>query len=364
MVLVEDLARALEVEVVLGGLAPGQRQDPVEVACGSRRTRPRPAAASRAARARARRPSCASSGRFFCSICSRSSASSACCSSPSPSSSWIAFSCWRRKYSRWPFSSSDWTCDWIFVPSSTTSSSRLRMRSTSRSRSETSLCSSSACFSSVFSRSVEATRCESALGSSTLAAASSSSDGQVRDERDQAAELVLDAAGERLELGRLLDLVGHDRELADQVRVVLDVALELDAADALDEDPQRPVGDADHLVHDGGGAGLVEVVPAGLLDLGVLDGDERQHALALEHVVDELDRALLADRERRDRLREDDRLLQRQHRQRRGDLDVCGLERLFEVQFTHARPRITIATRSACGASAAIGSVTISMPCS
>src|SRR5256885_3450919 len=29
--------------------------------------------------------------------------------------------------------------------------------------------------------------------------------GQVRDERDQAAELVLDAAGQRLELGRLLD---------------------------------------------------------------------------------------------------------------------------------------------------------------
>jgi hypothetical protein len=25
-----------------------------------------------------------------------------------PSSSWIAFSCWRRKYSRWPLSNSDW----------------------------------------------------------------------------------------------------------------------------------------------------------------------------------------------------------------------------------------------------------------
>jgi hypothetical protein len=188
--------------------------------------------------------------------------------------------------------------------------------------------------------------------------------GEIRNERDQAAELVLDAAGQRFELGRLLDQVGHDRELADEVGVVLDAALEPDAADALDQDAQRPVGDADHLVHDRGSAGLVEVVPAGLLDVRVLDRGKGQHALALEHVVDELDRALLADRKRRDRLREDDRLLQRQHGQRRGDLDVAGLERLFEIELRHALPRITIATRSLFGASAAIGSVTVSIPCS
>ncbi len=64
-----------------------------------------------------------------------SSSISACSGSPSPSSSWIAFSCWRRKNSRWPFSSSDCTCDWIFVPSSNTSSSRLRISETSRRRS-------------------------------------------------------------------------------------------------------------------------------------------------------------------------------------------------------------------------------------
>ena len=58
-----------------------------------------------------------SSGSSAASICSRSSSTSACCSSPSPSSSWIAFSCWRRKYSRWPLSISDWTCDWICEPS-------------------------------------------------------------------------------------------------------------------------------------------------------------------------------------------------------------------------------------------------------
>ena len=58
----------------------------------------------------------ASSGRPFASICSRSSLTSACSASPSPSSSWIALSCWRRKYSRWPLSISEATWDWIFEP--------------------------------------------------------------------------------------------------------------------------------------------------------------------------------------------------------------------------------------------------------
>ncbi len=119
-----------------------------------------------------------SSGSSSAASCSRSSFTSACCSSPSPSSSWIAFSCWRRKYSRWPFSISDWTCDWIFEPSSITSSSRFRIVVIWRSRSSTFAVSSSCCFSSVFRRIVEATRCESALGSSTFTAAIWSSSGR------------------------------------------------------------------------------------------------------------------------------------------------------------------------------------------
>ena len=53
-----------------------------------------------------------------------------------------------------------------------------RMRETSRSRSSTFASSSSSCFSSVFRRSVDATRWQSALGSSTFAAASWSSSGR------------------------------------------------------------------------------------------------------------------------------------------------------------------------------------------
>ena len=56
------------------------------------------------------------------------------------------------------------------------------------------------------------------------------------------------------------------------------------------------------------------------------DGDEREHPVAGDDVVDQLDRALLADRERRHRLREDDRLLQRQDRQDGRHLDVVLVE--------------------------------------
>ena len=73
---------------------------------------------------------------------------------------------------------SDATWDWIFDPNSETSSSRSRIRETLRNRSSTFVSSSKSWRSSVLSRSVEATRWQSALGSSTLAAASWSSSGR------------------------------------------------------------------------------------------------------------------------------------------------------------------------------------------
>src|SRR6266511_3724715 len=90
----------------------------------------------------------------------------------------MAFSCWRRKNSRWPFSISDCICDWILLPSSSTSSSRFRKRSSSLSRASTSASSSRCCFSSVLIRSRDATRFERAPGSSMFAAASWSSSGR------------------------------------------------------------------------------------------------------------------------------------------------------------------------------------------
>ena len=179
------------------------------------------AAGSRSSRASSRRAALStSSGSSSASSRSRSSLISACSASPSPSSSWIAFSCWRRKNSRWPFSISDWTCDWIFVPSSRTSSSRFRITETSRRRSSTFTSSSSCCFSSVLRRSVDATRWQSALGSSTFAAASWSSSGRYGHERDHAREEALHVARQRLDLPRLLELVGQLRELGHEVRLV------------------------------------------------------------------------------------------------------------------------------------------------
>ena len=115
--------------------------------------------------------------------------------------------------------------------------------------------------------------------------------------------------------------------------------VEMQALDALHEDPQRPVGHADHLVDDRRRADVVEIVEAGRLRLLVLDGDERQQPLAGDDVVDQLDRALLSDRERRHRLREDDRLLQRQHRQDRRQLRCLG-DRLDESRRSRESPHL------------------------
>ena len=83
------------------------------------------------------------------SILARSSSISLACSSPSPSSFWIAFSCSRRKYSRWFFPTSDCTCDWIFEPSSRTSSSLISSRFSASIRARMSSVSSTSCFTGV-----------------------------------------------------------------------------------------------------------------------------------------------------------------------------------------------------------------------
>ena len=81
-----------------------------------------------------------------------------------------------------------------------------------------------------------------------------------------------------------------------------------------------------------------------------LGGDEREQPVARDDVVDQLHRALLADRERRHRLREDDRLLQRQHRQRRRELELLLLRlRRIEADLRQARSTV-IRKRPAGGA--------------
>ena len=192
---------------------------------------------------------------------------------------------------------------------------------------------------------------------------------EVRDEPDDAAEGVLDVARERLELFRLDDAIGQLDELADQVGVVVDAALEFDASQPLHEDAQRPIGNADHLVHHCCRAELIEVIPLRRLRVLVAHRDQREQTVAADDVVDELDRPLLPDRERRHRVREDDRLLERQHRQRRRQLVAELLRALLllrtdddELLVVHPRTSITIFVCSA--PFSASGSRTRSRPCS
>ena len=141
----------------------------------------------------------------------------------------------------------------------------------------------------------------------------------------------------------------------------MDLVDEADPADALDEDPQRAVGDADHLLHDRGGADLVQVVPAGLLDLVVLRGDERDHPVARDDFVDQPDRPFLADREREHGVGEDDRVLQRQDRERRRQLDLVDVDLLVE-EVRHRPLLISIVTRSGTVGFFASGRTIVSTP--
>ena len=118
----------LQVDRVLGALRPRQRDDPVEVGArdgvlggGDRHLRQAIELAQRFLLHRL-----GHAGRVDLRRAARRSPCA--CSSPSPSSFWIAFICSRRKYSRWFLPTSDCTCDWIFEPSSSTSSSLIRIR--------------------------------------------------------------------------------------------------------------------------------------------------------------------------------------------------------------------------------------------
>ena len=103
-----------------------------------------------------------------------------------------------------------------------------------------------------------------------------------------------------------------------------------------------------------------EVVAAGLLRFRVANGDERDQPLACDDVVDEPDRALLTDCERRHRLREDDRLLEREHRQPARHFSV--LDRLeVGLDLAHVRVLTMIVALARFGC-CAIGSTILSRP--
>ena len=124
---VEDLAGPAEVEPVAARLAPGEDRQPVEVGPDDRvlgRARVHPGQPLELALGLVQDFVRAGSAVL---IRSQSSATSGFSLSLSPSSSWIALICWRRKWSRWALVSSEPTCSWILVESSRTASCRERI---------------------------------------------------------------------------------------------------------------------------------------------------------------------------------------------------------------------------------------------
>src|SRR5436309_14442198 len=136
--------------------------------------------------------------------------------------------------------------------------------------------------------------------------------------------------------------------------------LELDAPRARDEDAQRPVGNAHHLVDHGRGPDLIEILPVRRICVRVAHGHERDRAVAGDGILDELDRPLLADRERRHRIREHHGLLEREHRQRRRKRQVVLLELVERLR--HRLVLTSIVTLSRGDGFGAIGSLTCKSP--
>ena len=142
--------------------------------------------------------------------------------------------------------------------------------------------------------------------------------GQVRDVLDDVPERLLDVAHERGQLRALPGHVGRLGHPRDEVGRLARERLQADPRPGLDQDPQRPVGDLEHARDRADDADGVQLVGPRRVDLRIARGDQREHAVGAEHVVDELDRALLPDRQRRQRVGERDRVAQREDRQRRG----------------------------------------------
>ena len=168
--------------------------------------------------------------------------------------------------------------------------------------------------------------------------------GQVGDLLDDLGEGALHVAGQRLELGRRLDHVGQRLDPRHQVRLLGDVVAHPHPLRALDQDADRPVRDLEHPRDDPGDPDVVELVGPRLVDLRVARGDQGQGPLPREHLVDEPDRARLPDRQRRQRVRIGDHLLERQHRQRRRQRLALALQdrRLDVGRLDHLDRRPTI----------------------
>ena len=154
-------------------------------------------------------------------------------------------------------------------------------------------------------------------------------------------------------------------ELPCQVRLLLCEALELDAPDSLNEHAYRSVRDPEHAMDHRGRADRVNVVGTGRLDLWARRGEQRDHPIARDRVVDELDGTLLANRQRAHRGRKDHRLPERQdgkHRRELGLPDLLLERRALLRMVCHGCRTTAMYTVAAAEGRRSRGSLTVRRP--
>ena len=124
--------------------------------------------------------------------------------------------------------------------------------------------------------------------------------------------------------GVCLTTSGAAADLRDQIRLGPDPAFDPDALATLDQHPQRPVRHADHPRDDAEHAHRVQILGRRRLDVGRAAGDHRDRPVSAQHLVDQLDASLLTDVQRDQHVRERDRVAQRQHADALGQLARAG----------------------------------------
>ena len=107
---------------------------------------------------------------------------------------------------------------------------------------------------------------------------------------------------------------GSSETLRDEVGLLAHPLVDLHALAGLDEDPQQPSGTLSMRATTPATPTVCSSSGPGVSRSGSLRAQHHQHAVAGQDVVDELDRAVLADRQRRQRVRVGDRVAQRQDR--------------------------------------------------
>ena len=265
VVLVEHVLGLRQVDHLVGPLRPRQGRRSSRGRCAPRCTRRRRAASSTGDRARAAPPSSPPRAGRRPRASRAAPRSRAVCSSPSPSSFWMALSCSRRKYSRWFLPTSDCTCDWIFEPSSRTSSSLISSRlSRSRRARTSSVCSTSCLVSVRDGAEARGDEVRQPPGSVMFEASACRSSDISGDSETICWKLVLmlRCSASISRRSSSFRISGASVTRAAQVGTRRGDLVEPHAGQALHDDAQAAVGQLEHLVDLAGGADRMEIASA------------------------------------------------------------------------------------------------------